>query len=253
MDRPLAQCSKCYTACEYRGFTTFSYWWCPKCADEPSSVKLATIRHPKGEKYGYAKGDNDIVLSNSGVYKLVYLDGAIEWYERSAGCNDIVLDGSRIRSATRLTSSDLPSGKPVQSLSVACAGALPQEGGHGARAVSNATNSVPRSTPAHIKRALNADVSAGIFTAWSYDPIKDTYKIEWTPGGGSAGVSTEHSAAEMDQYATTHPANYLHGNSVGTGGTGSTISSNTSGKVPFLATGNTGIQWGKVPPPDDEL
>lgn len=138
---PTAHCQVCGTLCRLEKLQTFSYFYCPKCKDE-TSVDLGLTLNPKGAKYPYAiKADNDILLDKPGIYRIVYTDGSCEFFERK-GSPDIPptrLDGSKIRAATRLTESDMPSRKPLQSLSTTSEGEEAQR--QGLRALSDAQDS----------------------------------------------------------------------------------------------------------------
>lgn len=181
MDRPVATCRKCNTTCEYRKFLTFCHWWCPKCKDEPENVALATTGCPRAEKYGYHQESGDYLLNDAGIWKLVYTDGSVEFYERRPGASKSVLDGSRLRSATRLTDSDLPGRKPVQSLAEASAGGQAQ--GQGVRPVSTQANSGKGCVPKDIATYLDYDVKAGLIGAWDFDPSTNRYTIHYPWSG----------------------------------------------------------------------
>lgn len=139
--RPEARCQVCGTVCRFEKYTLFAYFYCPQCKDE-KDVNLSTVFELKGVKYPYApKADNDIYLREPGLYRVVYTDGSYEFYERKGGSDTVPvrLSGDRVRTAARVAESDMPSRKPLQSLSVTSEGEEAQR--QGLRALSDAQDS----------------------------------------------------------------------------------------------------------------
>lgn len=144
-DRPKATCRKHNQVVELKKFNTFCYWWCSDCKDEPEAVFLDVVHWSRAERhYGSyeIKDPTDIVLSGSGIWKLTYRDGSSEFYEKHPGSPNLTLRREQVQSAIRLADSDLPSRKPLQSLSSASAGT--QQERQGLRAVSDAQDSIQR-------------------------------------------------------------------------------------------------------------
>jgi hypothetical protein len=173
MDRPLATCTRHpNTPLELKRYVTFCYWWCSACKDEPQGVRLHTVRWARGEKGEHSyKADNDVHLSGTGVWKLTYTDGSVEWYERGAEQRTTIISGDSIRSATRIADGDLPSRKPLQLSSTTCAGEGASEGRHGVRAVSDTQDSLPTSSPSVQGDLYSGDAYSGDIPLPPPDPV----------------------------------------------------------------------------------
>lgn len=144
-DRPKATCRKHNQVVELKQFNTFCYWWCAACKDEPESVSLDVVHWSRAQRHYEAyeiKDPTDIVLSGSGIWKLTYRDGSSEFYEKHPGSPNLTLRREQVQSATRLADSDLPSRKPLQSLSISREGEIEKR--QGLRAVPDAKDSVQR-------------------------------------------------------------------------------------------------------------
>lgn len=141
-DVPRAVCKKHNAEVELKKFHTFCYWWCPLCKDEPEDVRLDVVHWSRAEKhYGTwaIKDPTDIVIHDAGIWKLTYTDGSSEFYEKQPNSSELALYRDKVQSAVRLADSDLPSRKPVQSLSISREGEIQKR--QGIRALSNEADS----------------------------------------------------------------------------------------------------------------
>jgi len=137
---PEATCSLCGSVARIVKHQTFSYFFCGKCKDE-TPVRLSTQSMPKGRVSEYELVlDTDIIIDKPGIYKLYYEDGSFEWYEHGTQTRRLVIRRTTVRSADRLADSDMPSRKPLLSVSTSSEGAQPQ--GQSLRSVSDAPNCI---------------------------------------------------------------------------------------------------------------
>jgi hypothetical protein len=124
---PEGNCNICGAACRVIKHVTFSYWYCDKCKDEPQQVWLKTNPYPKGAKDGYVlKNDNDIIISESGVYRLDYPDGGCEFYEHKDGQKELRLYREIVRAASRIADGDMPSRVRLQCVAKTSEGTPPE-------------------------------------------------------------------------------------------------------------------------------
>jgi hypothetical protein len=138
---PEGNCNICGAACRVIKHVTFSYWYCDGCKDEPQQVWLKTNPYPKGAKDGYVlKNDNDIVISEPGVYRIDYPNGGCEFYEHKDGHKELRFYREIVRATARIADSDMPSRVRLQCVAKTSEGAAPKR--PGLRAISTPGDSV---------------------------------------------------------------------------------------------------------------